>query len=95
MGLPFAFHGKRTMEPTDYTDYLAQPAIQIRLLRDVGKLPANIAIEFPRDIALVLLSHKNVAVPIGDFAILPDLVLDAEDLKQLDFDPFNLGLATA
>lgn len=79
----------------EHTDYLGQPAIQIRLLRNVGKLPADIAIEFPRDVALVLLSYTNVAIPVGDFAILPDLILDVEDLKHLDFDLFNLGSAAA
>jgi hypothetical protein len=79
----------------DHTNYLDQPAIQIRLLRDTGKLPANIAIALPRETALTLLSQKNVAVPVGDFAILPDLTLDEDDLRTLEFDAHRLLTATA
>ena len=55
------------------------PPILVRLNRDLGPIPANILIQFPREFAESLILRR-LAVPVGDFQLQPELYLDQCDL---------------
>ena len=69
------------------------PPLSIRLNRDTGLLPGGVSIQFPNDVARALLSRKDVATPVANFDLFPDLILDEDDLKQIGFDPYNPAVA--
>jgi hypothetical protein len=56
------------------------PPLLVVLRHDLGKLPAGIAIQFPREVAISLLQRRGCAVPVGSFAAQPDLVIDEDQL---------------
>jgi len=78
----------KTFDRPKYSRYTVdnQPALQIRLNRDVGPLPAGLSLELPRDTAVALLSRKDVATPVGSFSAYADMVLSRDDLDEIGFD---------
>jgi hypothetical protein len=57
------------------------PSMLVRLLSDLGKLPAGILIQFPPEVALSLVRHR-VAAPVSELRLHPDLVIDEEDMMH-------------
>ena len=55
------------------------PTMLVRLLTDLGKLPAGILIQFPSGVALSLVRHR-VATPVSNLQARPDLVIDEEEM---------------
>ena len=55
------------------------PSMLVRLVSDLGKLPAGIVIQFPSEVALSLVRHR-VASTVGSLQSRPDLVIDADDM---------------
>ncbi len=81
----------RELEPEiELENYLEQPPLLIQLGRDFKKLPAHISIELPRKIARALIMRRE-ALPVGDFNVLPDLVIEEDDLKHAgpEFDVWS------
>lgn len=64
---------------------LELPELQVRLHQDSARLPADISIQFPRDLALSLL-RRRMATPVGDITNAPDLIVDEADLEHVAFD---------
>lgn len=96
MGLPIFFFGElMQFETLVDSEWPVQPGvlepeppgINLTLLRDLGKLPAGIIIEFPRHTALSILRRKGLAVPVGDLTRPCDLCIGLEDLPHLG-EPF-------
>jgi hypothetical protein len=61
------------------------PPLLIRLVRDIGKLPAAVALRLPRPIARSLIMQR-LAIPVGSFKTQPDAISDC--------DWSDIGLAT-
>jgi hypothetical protein len=57
------------------------PSLLVRLLGDLGKLPAGILIQFPSAVALSLVRYR-VATPVSELRLRPDLVIDEEDMMH-------------
>jgi hypothetical protein len=53
------------------------PTLCVRLLHDVGKLPASVALRLPEDIALSLILRR-LATPVGDMKVAADAVIDCD-----------------
>jgi hypothetical protein len=60
------------------------PPLALRLRTDVGKLPASelIAYQLPEDVSRVLVNRRLAVLVVGDFAVVPDLVLDEIDINS-------------
>jgi hypothetical protein len=72
------------------------PPLLITLHQDLGKLPAGISIQFPHEVAIILI-HRGLgeAVPIGDFAVLPDLLIEEDDMQHVGFDLWSAEAVAA
>jgi hypothetical protein len=57
------------------------PSMLVRLVSDLGKLPAGILIQFPSAVALSLVRYR-VATPVSNLQARPDLVIDEEDMMH-------------
>ena len=60
----------------EFGDESARPLL-IRLLQDVGKLPANVVLQLPRQISELLLLRR-LCTPVGDMTVAPDAIVDCE-----------------
>jgi hypothetical protein len=70
------------------------PPLQIKLLADFAKLPANLPMQLPPDISLSLI-RQRLAVPIGDLNAIPELVIDEDDLEYVGLDMSASALLAA
>jgi len=55
------------------------PSLQIRLIHDLGLLPAHIALSVPVAAAYALI-RKRFAIPVGDLTIPADVVIEQDEL---------------
>jgi hypothetical protein len=69
-------------ESAELSDEEASLPLLIRLLADLEKLPAGIAIELPLHTALWLI-RTRLARPIGDMTAQPDLIVDEDQLEHV------------
>jgi len=53
------------------------PPLLIRLIHDIGKLPAAVALRLPRPIARSLIM-KRLAVPVGSFRTQADAIINCD-----------------
>jgi hypothetical protein len=65
------------------------PPLQIKLLADFAKLPANLPMQLPPEVSLSLI-RQRLAVPIGDLNAIPELVIDEDEL-----DLVGLGMGAS
>jgi choline dehydrogenase-like flavoprotein len=88
----FHVHGKlRRQEPkedkardeagTRFSD--PTPPLLITFQQDTGKLPRGFPIQLPHDTAIAAIHRgRTVALPVGSFDAVPDLVVDDENLEH-------------
>jgi len=62
---------------------LGCPPLLVRFQNDTGKLPAGFPIQLPNDTAIAAI-HRGctVAIPVGSFAVQPDLEVDEDNLSH-------------
>jgi hypothetical protein len=58
------------------------PPLLVRLIHDVGKLPASVALRLPRPLALLLILRRQ-AVPVGRFKTKPDAIIQDCDWSDI------------
>lgn len=62
---------------------LGCPPLLVRFQNDTGKLPAGFPIQLPHDTAIAAIHiGRTVALPVGSFAVKPDLDVDENDLEH-------------
>ena len=72
------------------------PPLLVSMAEDTGKLPVGISIQFPHNVGIALIHRGlDVAIPVGSFAVRPDLVVDDEDMKHVGFDVRSVATAAA
>jgi hypothetical protein len=76
-----ALYEQDTESAEAIADEEASLPLLIRLLSDLEKLPAGIAIELPLHTALWLI-RSGLARPIGDMTAAPDLIVDEDQLEH-------------
>ena len=72
---------------------MKHPSLQIRLLHDLGKLPAGISIVFPADIAHSLI-RRRLATPVGSLDSFADLVIGEDQLQDCGIDLWTAAAQT-
>ena len=59
----------------------------MRFQRDIGKIPAGFPIQLPHDTAIMALHRgRTVALPVGSFAVQPDLIVDDDNVEHAGLD---------
>lgn len=63
------------------------PPVLVKFQRDTGKMPAAFPIQLPNDTAIAAIHRgRTFAIPVGSFAMKPDLEVDEESLEHAGLD---------